>query len=85
MITKLKAPISVISIYNHKKKLFWPAKIIWEGQEQKISKMGYHHTQYVGKDLVHTYSVMAQQQYFKINFNTKNLSWEVEEINDGIS
>jgi hypothetical protein len=85
MITKIKAPITVISVYNHKNKVFYPAKIFWEGRGQKISKIGYHHSYYTGKNLVHTYSVLSQNQYFKINFNTKNLSWEVEEINDGIS
>ena len=83
MITKLKAPISVFSIYNHKKGWSIPKVIIWEGRNYLTKKIGYHHTYKEGKILFHVFSVLANSHFFKIKHNTQNLSWELEEISDG--
>lgn len=83
MITKLSAPISVYSTYDHKTKIFTPLHILWDGKVYKTTKIGYHHTFYSGKTFLHVFSVLAQNMYFKLIYNTQNLSWQVEEISDG--
>jgi hypothetical protein len=83
MIQKLKAPISVYSLYNHKKRLFSPLFILWEGRRYKVLDLGYHHTFKNGRTLFHVFSVQTSDLYFRLVCDTDNLSWEVEEISDG--
>ncbi|EKE13169.1 MAG: hypothetical protein ACD_13C00073G0002 [uncultured bacterium] len=83
MITKIKAPVSVISVYDHKKRVFRPSAVIWEGRRYKIVKLGYHHAFRTGKTFFHVFSAASETVYFKLVLNTDNLSWEVEEISDG--
>jgi hypothetical protein len=83
MITKVKAPVSVISVYDHKKRDSRPSAVIWEGHRHQIVKLGYHHTFHAGKTLFHVFSAASETVYFKLVLNTDNLSWEVEEISDG--
>jgi hypothetical protein len=83
MIEKLKAPISVYSFYNHRKRVFFPGIILWEGRRYNVTKVGYHHTYRLGRVLYHVFSVATKELYFRLVCNTENLSWEVEEISDG--
>jgi len=83
MITKLKVPVSIYSFYNHKKGSFYPKLVFWEGRKYKTTKIGYHHKYKKGKALIHVFSILAGNIYFKLLHNTENLSWEVEEISDG--
>lgn len=83
MITKVKAPLSVICLYDHKKRHFRPSTVVWEGRVHKIVKLGYHHAFRAGKTLLHVFSAASPTVFFKLVFNTDSLSWEVEEISDG--
>jgi len=90
MIQKVKAPISVISLFNHKKMFNQPIIIKWEANNYKVKKVGFHHKYKVGNILYHTYSVTCESKkykniFFKINLNTANLHWELQEISDGES
>lgn len=83
MITKVKTPVSIIAVYDHKKRDFRPSVVIWEGHRYKIVKLGYHHTFRTGKTLFHVFSGVAETIFFKLVLNTDDLSWEVEEVSDG--
>jgi hypothetical protein len=83
VITKIKAPVSVNCLYNHKKRDFRPLAVLWEGRTHKISKLGYHHAFRDGKTLLHVFSVASETLFFKLVLDTDSLSWEVEEISDG--
>ena len=83
MMERLKAPVSVYSFYNHKRKSFVPQIILWEGKQFKATKLGYHHTFRTGKTLYHIFSVETENLFFRLSFNTDNLFWTVEEISDG--
>lgn len=82
MIQKIKAPVSVNSLYDHKKRLFRPLALLWEGKTHKISTLGYHHAFRSGKTLFHVFSVASDSLFFKLSFNTEFLSWELEEVSD---
>jgi hypothetical protein len=72
--------ISVVTIHDHKKKQNKPFKIEWRNRTYKISKIGYHHKVHVGKTLHHIFSVTDGNNFFKLNYNTDNLSWKLEEM-----
>jgi hypothetical protein len=83
MIQKLDAPISVVLVYNHHARRVEVAKILWEGREYKVNKLGLHHVFRKGETLFHVFSVEAQTLFFRIILDTNTLSWRVAEIADG--
>ncbi len=84
MIQKVDTPVSVISSYNHRLHLVSPRKILWGGKEYLITKTGLHHTFRQGRTLFHIFSVVADSVFFRLSLNTDNLSWNLEEISDGL-
>jgi hypothetical protein len=83
MIQKISAPISVALVYNHKTREVRPCKVLWDGKEYLIKKIGLHHTLRQGRTLFHIFSVESEALFFKLIFNTDSLSWMLEEIADG--
>lgn len=82
MIQNIKAPISVITKYDHKRRSVSPVKVLWEGRQYHIIKIGLHHTYTDGRILYHVFSVASHNLFFKLVLNTQNLHWTLEEIAD---
>jgi len=83
MIQKVSAPVSVNLKYDSRKRQVLPEFIQWDGKSYPVTKLGYHHTYRSGKTLMHVFSVESPSLFFKINLNTDNLQWTLEEISDG--
>jgi len=83
MIQKLNAPVSVTLDYNAEQRQVIPRTIIWGGKHYTISKVGFHHTYWEGRTLIHIFSVDSPALFFRLRLNTDNLHWIVEEISDG--
>jgi hypothetical protein len=84
MIQKIKAPVTVITVYNHKTHQVVPEILKWDGKTYRISQIGYHHQYRQGRTLFHVFSVSSTELFFKLLLNTDNLHWELEEIADGL-
>ncbi len=76
MIQKLDAPVSVIFSK-------FPRKVLFEGKEYLIKKLGYHHVYREGRTLFHVFSVASSTMFFRLVLNTEDLSWVLEEVADG--
>ena len=85
MIQKIKAPITVITIFNHQKRQVTPVLVKWDGKTYKIKNVGFQHTFRQGRTLYHVFSVTSEDLFFKIVLNTDNLHWELEELSDGLT
>lgn len=85
MIERIKAPVSVNLVFNHKKKRVFPKELLWEGRKFIVEKIGLHHTYKIGKILYHVFSVSSNGTFFRLVLNTENLHWSLEEISDGLS
>ena len=83
MIQKLKTPVTVEMIYDHRRRSVGPRKVIFDGQEHVVRRTGYHHTFRAGRTLYHVFSVASETTFFRLVLNTDNLFWELEEISDG--
>ncbi len=83
MIQKLQAPISVLLSSNHKTREVAPKKILFDGREYLIEKVGLHHTFRIGRTLFHVFSAASRDTFFRLVLNTDTLLWTVEEIHDG--
>ncbi len=81
---QLNVPVSVISCFNHHLKTVSPRKVIWNGREYLITKIGLHHTHRIGRTLYHVFSVVANHTFLKLSLNTDNLFWQLDEVSDGV-
>jgi hypothetical protein len=77
--------VSVVTIYDREKNTVLPWIVKWQGRRYKITKFGYRHTQRIGRVLHHIFSVSTNTMFFKLNFNTENLIWTLEEVADGLA
>lgn len=85
MIQRVSSPVSVKLFFDHKIRKAFPREVLWEGRDYLIIKIGNHHTFREGRVLYHVFSVVSANLFFRLVFNTENLSWKVEEISDGLS
>lgn len=84
MHLKLDVPVSVVFFYQPKGAIAVPWQIKWDGKSYPVTKVGFHHTFRLGRTLHHIFSVVSHDTFFKLNLNTDNLSWRLEEISDGL-
>jgi len=61
-----------------------PKYVIWSGRSHNISQIGLHHLYRQGKTLYHIFSVVSGTVFMRLKFDTDNLRWTLEEIEDGI-
>jgi len=83
MIQKLKTPVTVEMIYDHRRRAVSPVRVVFDGREYKIRQTGYHHTFREGRVLFHVFSVASDTTFFRLVLDTDNLFWTLEEISDG--
>lgn len=57
-----------------------PLSIHWRNRDYKITKVGLRHDYLEGKILVHVFSVLSNDLFLKLKFNTKHLTWNLMEI-----
>lgn len=84
MIQKVFTLVSVSFYYDAKKKKAFPKWLVWEERLYPVVKLGLHHSFYKGRTLFHVFSVASKTLFFRLIFNTENLSWRLEEISDGL-
>ena len=82
MIQKLDIPVSVVCLFDHKKRVFAPKKVLFEGREYLIEKIGFNHTFRNGRVLNHVFSVVSGSMFFRLEFNSENLNWRLTQIAD---
>jgi hypothetical protein len=57
-----------------------PLSMVWKNRDYRITKIGLHHDYFEGKTLVHIFSVLSDDLFFKLKLNTKNLQWKLEDF-----
>lgn len=73
---------SIIAIFNGQTKKFLPWRIKWRGRIYTITTVGLHYSLYEGRVLYHFFTVADDNLFFRLKFNTENLQWILEEIDD---
>ena len=58
-------------------------KLRWRGREYRITKIAYHHKIWDGRTRIHKFAVSTGNLDFRINYDTENLMWILEEVSDG--
>ncbi len=83
MIQKVSAPVSVMFIFNHRKRTIYPSRVLWDSKVYEVTKIGLHHTYREGRTLYHVFSVETETLSFRLVLDTDTLFWKLEEISDG--
>lgn len=87
MREKINEEVSVVMYYSAKRRVALPHLISWQNKDYIVGKIGYHHTVKDGQTLHHIYELTDNQAtlWFRLNFNTANLHWQLEQISDGLA
>ncbi len=85
MLEKINEKVEVIGVFKKMGDKLFPARIRWNGKDYKIEKLAYVHREKVGGTVHHLFHVSSNKFYFRLRFDTFNLSWNLEEVSDGIS
>jgi len=77
----LNEPVSVLSIYSKKHKVFKPAILTWDGLDYRLGKVDFYHKTKKGATTLHHFSLSDKEEsvYFKLTFNASNLNWTLQE------
>ncbi len=84
MTEKINQPVSVSFLFNHRTSMVKPQTVLWNNYPHKIMKVGLHHSYRRGETLFHVFSVVSESMFFRLVLNTQNLSWNLEEVSDGL-
>ncbi len=84
MHLKVDVPVAVTFVYDPNGAKLTPQKVRWDGREYDITRVGLHHHFRIGRTLHHIFSVVSRDTFFRLNLNTDNLSWRLEEVSDGL-
>ncbi len=79
----MEEQVSVITVYDAKKRSVRPYKLLWQNREYKITKIGYYHAVRRGKTILHMYYVTSNNLDFALECNGDNLHWSLKEVVDG--
>jgi hypothetical protein len=77
MFEQINDNIEVVTIFRENKII--PFKFLWKGQEVLIKKVNISYSRFEGRIKYYFFAVSDETNYFKLQFNTDNLSWTLLE------
>ena len=80
MIERIKAPITILALFDHRRRCLIIRRITYDGREHVILDTGMHFTQRNGRILEQVYCVVSNDAAFKIVLNTEELQWTLQEV-----
>lgn len=78
MYEKINEPIEVVAEFG--KRSLRPYVFRWQGREYEIKDVNFIHSAPKGKGMLFYFSVSDDTNYFKLCFNSQDLSWKLEEM-----
>jgi len=85
MLEKINEEVTVVMVFSSRQRKALPHLIGWQNKEYKVGEIGYHHTIKDGQVLHHIFELTDTEStlWFRLNLDTSNLHWRLEEIHDG--
>ncbi|PIS21819.1 hypothetical protein COT51_00680 [candidate division WWE3 bacterium CG08_land_8_20_14_0_20_41_15] len=72
--------VSVETTCDEKTKALTPTKIVWRNRDYPVEKIGMHHTLRRGRELIHVFSLIANGNFFQLEFGTEGLVWVLTQM-----
>lgn len=66
--------------YDHKARQMTLLKLLYDGVEYRIVKLGMHYIEREGRTLRHVFCVNGESMFFKLVLDAETLQWTCEEI-----
>ncbi len=82
MIQTLHVPVSVTLKFDHKARALAITKVIYDGTEYRIRRIGLHFTRREGRSLIHVFAVASDSMFLKLELDTETLQWHLKELHD---
>ncbi len=61
-----------------------PKIFVWRRRKYWVKQIGLHHTYRQGRKLMHVYSLIANNLFFRLELDSESLDWKLTEIADGL-
>ena len=78
MLLDVNEPVEVAVVFKKNQAL--PTLIRWNNRKYKVKTIDMTHQIFDGDTRIHYFSVSDSFNFFKLAFNTKNLSWILEQV-----
>ncbi len=77
MLEQINEPVDVVAKFIKNKLI--PIKFLWKGREIAILKINLTWSTFEGRNKFYFFAVSDSTNYFKLQFNSDNLSWTLLE------
>jgi hypothetical protein len=77
MLEQINEPIEVIAKFSGNTTI--PVKFLWHGREILIKKINLAYSSWEGRVKFHFFAVSDDTNYFKLQFDSDNLTWTLLE------
>ena len=77
---KINEKIVVETSGDKNTKALVPRRIIWKNHGYLVEKIGLHHAFWRGRERIHVFSLVAGGIFFRLELNTEDLIWFLDEI-----
>lgn len=81
----LDMPVSVVGVFNAKKRVFELKRVFFEGRVYEVEKMGLHHMIRKGREVIHVFSIVAGGMFFRLEMSSESLNFRLKEVTDGMA
>ncbi len=85
MTQNISESVSVQMVFDHRLHLAKPQQLFWNNKVYPVTQIGLRHCLREGRKLFHIFSLVSHNLFFRLRFDTENLSWTIEQISDGIT
>lgn len=85
MILELNEEVSVVTVFDADKRATIPIAMKWRDKKYKITRVAFTHPVRLGRILHHVFSVTDGNMDYRLDFNTENQHWTLQEASDGIT
>lgn len=78
MYEQIYQPVDVLATFksNHVR----PLAFMWNRRKYVVSKVNLIHRARKGRNMLYFFSVSDEANYYKLRFDTGDMSWELEEM-----
>lgn len=77
MFEQINEPVNVVSRFSDSR--LEPVKFLWHGREYSVKKINLTWSSWEGRSKIYYFAVSDSTNYFKLRFDTEDLSWTLLE------
>jgi hypothetical protein len=78
MLEEVDDQIQVASLFKNGE--IRPLKFLWKGREYAVQKINLSYARFEGRAKVYFFAVSDNTHFFKLQFNSDDLTWRVLEV-----